>query len=91
MRWWHVDEHGFEYCYLLPDPGETDSQVVAAVAAAKLQFGLARGVWTLRGHESPAASFGVGFRPARRFGLFLGRLAGRERAAVEANGRARDC
>jgi len=34
MRWRHVDEHGFEYCYLFPDPGETDSQVVAAVAAA---------------------------------------------------------
>jgi len=34
MRWRHADEHGFEYCYLFPDPGETDSQVVAAVAAA---------------------------------------------------------
>jgi hypothetical protein len=34
MRWRHVDEHGFEYCYLFPDPGETDSQVVAAIAAA---------------------------------------------------------
>ena len=34
MKWRRVDEHGFDYCYLLPDPGETDRQVVAAVAAA---------------------------------------------------------
>jgi hypothetical protein len=34
MRWLRVDEHGFDYCYLLPDPGETDRTIVAAVAAA---------------------------------------------------------
>jgi hypothetical protein len=34
MRWRHVDEHGFEYCYILPDARETNRQVVAAVAAA---------------------------------------------------------
>ena len=34
MKWRRVDEHGFDYCYLFPDPGETDRQVVAAVAAA---------------------------------------------------------
>ena len=34
MKWRRTDDHGFDYCYLFPDPGETDRAVVAAVAAA---------------------------------------------------------
>ena len=34
MKWRRVDDHGSDYCYLFPDPGETDRHVVAAVAAA---------------------------------------------------------
>jgi hypothetical protein len=34
MKWLRVNQHGFDYCYLLPERGETDRRIVAAVAAA---------------------------------------------------------
>lgn len=34
MKWIRVTEHGSDACHLLPDPGETDRMIVAAVAAA---------------------------------------------------------
>ena len=34
MKWLRVDEHGFDYCHLLPEPGVSARMIVAAVAAA---------------------------------------------------------
>ena len=34
MKWLSVDEHGFDYCYLLPESGESERMVAAAAAAA---------------------------------------------------------
>ncbi len=34
MKWQRVNDHGFDYCYLLPERGETDRLIVSAVAAA---------------------------------------------------------
>ncbi len=36
MRWFRVNEHGFDYGYLLSERGETDRAIVAAVAACTL-------------------------------------------------------
>lgn len=38
MKWLRVDEHGFDYCYLLPEPGVSEPMVVAAVAAASFNL-----------------------------------------------------
>jgi hypothetical protein len=34
MRWLRVKELGSEYCYLVPDEGQTDRMVLCAIAAA---------------------------------------------------------
>src|SRR5688572_7172219 len=34
MRWLRVEEHGDQRCYIVPDPGENDRMIVAAIAAA---------------------------------------------------------
>ena len=60
MRWRRVTAPGLDVCYLLPEPGETDRLLVAAVAAASFNSAWPEGSgwerWWLQRDSNPCLS-----------------------------------